>query len=148
MKKTLAILSLALATMLSVTFASAQTAPAADDTLYKAFGEKAGITKLMDDFVDRAFVDPRIAKFFKDTKKANLKEQLTDQICVVTGGPCKYEGDTMKASHATLGIAKKDFNALVEVLQDAMSAQGVPFTAQNRLLALLAPMHRDIITVK
>ena len=28
-----------------------------------------------------------------------------------------------------------------------MDAQGIAFTQQNRLLALLAPMHRDIITV-
>jgi hemoglobin len=31
--------------------------------------------------------------------------------------------------------------------QQAMSAQGVPFATQNRLLALLAPMHRDVVTV-
>ena len=41
-----------------------------------------------------------------------------------------------------------DFNALVEVLQAAMDAQGIPYAAQNRLLALLAPMHRDVITVQ
>ena len=37
----------------------------------------------------------------------------------------------------------------VEVLQQSMAAKGIPFAAQNRtlaLLALLAPMHRDIIT--
>jgi hemoglobin len=33
----------------------------------------------------------------------------------------------------------------VEVLQDTMDAQGIPFVAQNRLLAKLAPMHRQII---
>ena len=36
-------------------------------------------------------------------------------------------------------------NALVEVLQDTMDAQGIPFRDQNRLLARLAPMHREII---
>jgi hemoglobin len=33
----------------------------------------------------------------------------------------------------------------VEVLQDTMDAQGIPFRDQNRLLARLAPMHREII---
>jgi hemoglobin len=28
----------------------------------------------------------------------------------------------------------------------AMDEQSIPFTVQNRLLALLAPMNRDIIT--
>jgi hemoglobin len=52
----------------------------------------------------------------------------------------------MKAAHADLGIRKADFNALVEVLQDTMDQRRIPFRTQNRLLALLAPMHRDIIT--
>lgn len=45
-----------------------------------------------------------------------------------------------------VGIAKKDFNVLVEVLQPSMDDASIPFTTQNRLLALLAPMHRDIVT--
>ncbi len=114
--------------------------------LYQAFGEKEGIRLLMDDFVNRLFADPRIGTMFKDTKPANLKEQLTDQICQLTGGPCKYEGDTMKRVHADLGIRKADFNAMVDILQAAMAARDIPFMTQNQLLALLAPMHRDIIT--
>ena len=102
----------------------------------------------MNDFVDRLFADPAIGRFFKDTKPANLKEQLRDQVCFLSGGPCKYEGDSMKAVHADMGVRKADFNLLVEVLQAAMDTRGIPFRAQNRLLALLAPMHRDIIDVK
>lgn len=125
----------------------AQSAPASD-ALYKAFGEKSGIANLMDDFVNRVAVDPRIGKFFKDTNKATLKASLTDQICVLTGGPCKYEGSDMKSAHRDLDIRKGDFNALVELLQTAMDARGIPFAQQNRLLALLAPMNRDVITVR
>ena len=125
--------------------APAQTAATAD-TLYHALGEVPGITALMNDFVERLRVDPRIGKMFAETKPANLKEQLRDQVCQLSGGPCRYEGDTMKSAHAELGIRKADFNALVEVLQVAMDARQIPFRDQNRLLALLAPMHRDIIT--
>ena len=114
--------------------------------LYRAFGEKAGLTALADDFVNRLLVDPRIGRFFKDTKPVSLKQQLADQFCLLTGGPCKYEGDSMKASHAGLQIRRVDFLALVEVLQHSMDARSIPFATQNRLLALLAPMHRDIIT--
>jgi hemoglobin len=34
----------------------------------------------------------------------------------------------------------------VEILQTTMSAKGIAFSAQNQLLARLAPMQRDIIT--
>ena len=119
---------------------------AGSDTLYQALGGKAGIAALMDDLVDRVKQDPGLAPFFKETNKAYLAEQLTDQVCVIAGGPCKYEGANMKAAHADLAIHKRDFNALVEALQAGMRARGVPFGVQNALLARLAPMHREIIT--
>jgi len=144
MKKTLTLLAFIAGCLLPGTVLAQDAI--ANDALYKAFGEKPGIALLMDDFVNRLIVDPRIGHMFKKTKPANLKEQLTDQVCLASGGPCKYEGNPMKAGHADLGITKADFNALVEVLQVSMDARGIPFRAQNQLLALLAPMHRDIIT--
>lgn len=162
-------LTAAFASALALTPASAQTAAApavastapppvgngadnagmirpAPEGLYQALGEKAGIARLMDDLVARAVVDPRIGPIFKDTKQQALKDSLTLQVCVLTGGPCVYEGDNMKAAHADFAITKGDFNRLVELLQFAMDAQNIPFTQQNRLLALLAPMHGDVIT--
>jgi hemoglobin len=124
------------------TQAQTSTAP-----LYQSLGEKPGITLLMDEFVNQLKADPRIGKMFDDIKPAYLKEQLTDQVCELSGGPCKYEGEEMKKSHEKLGIDKAQFNLLVEILQRAMDARGIPFTAQNQLLAKLAPMHREIITV-
>lgn len=118
----------------------------APEGLYQALGEKAGIARVMDDLVNRAAADARIGHLFKETKPQALKDSLTLQICVLTGGPCVYEGDTMKAAHANFVITKGDFNRLVELLQVALDAQNVPFTQQNRLLALLAPMHKDVIT--
>ena len=126
--------------------AATSAAPAAPAGLYQALGEKPGITRLVDDFVNRVVKDPRIGGHFKDTKPDALKQSLTDQFCQLSGGPCKYEGADMKSAHADMDINKGHFNALVEVLQSAMDAQGIPFAQQNRLLALLAPMHRDVIT--
>jgi hemoglobin len=123
--------------------AGAQGGP--DDSVYQAFGGQPGLVKLMDDFVPRLMADPRLQPFFKDTNLKNLKEQLVSQLCMVSGGPCRYAGADMKSVHADFEIRKGDFNALVEVLQQAMDAQGIAFMAQNRMLARLAPMHRDII---
>jgi hemoglobin len=127
---------------------ASSSVPAADAQLYRTFGEKPGLVKLVDDFLLRLLADPRTGPHFKPANQQRVKEQLVDQFCQVTGGPCIYKGADMKSSHANLDIKKSDFNALVEVLQQAMDAQGIPFTAQNQLLAQLAFMHRDIITVK
>ena len=140
-------LAVALAALTVGASALAQMAPA-DPSLYRALGEKPGLVSLMDDLMRRIEADPRLAPHFKDSNKPHVKEQLVDQICQVSGGPCVYRGVDMKTSHANLDIRKSDFNALVEVLQEAMDAQRIPFAAQNRLLAQLAHMHRDVITVR
>ena len=128
--------------------AAATHPPSAEDlALLQAFGQRAGLGRLADDLVERLRLDARIGAFFKDTKPAHLKRQLADQFCAVLNGPCVYDGETMKNSHADLKISRGDFLALVELLQAAMAAQQIPFAAQNRLLARLAPMHREIITL-
>ena len=122
------------------------TMPTAD--LYKTFGEKPGLTKLMDDFMVRLLADTRTGPHFKPANQQRVKEQLVEQFCQVTGGPCIYKGADMKTAHGNSDIKKSDFNALVELLQQSMDAQGIPFRAQNQLLAQLAPMHREVITVR
>ena len=147
MKKTLISLAIAAATLGFAGASFAQTAPASDD-LYKAFGEKTGLVSLMDDFMVRLVADPRTGPHFKPANQQRIKEQLVEQFCALGGGPCVYKGADMKSSHANLDIKKSDFNALVEVLQQSMDAKGIPFRKQNEMLALLAPMNRDIITPK
>jgi hemoglobin len=120
---------------------------AMSEPLFKTFGEKPGLTRLMDDFMIRLLADPRTGSHFKNANQTHLKMALVEQFCMVTGGPCTYNGGDMKSVHGNLDISKSDFNALVEVLQLSMDAQGIAFRAQNQLLAKLAPMHRDIITV-
>ena len=123
--------------------AVAQAAP--DDALYQQLGSQPGLVALADDFMDRLLADPRMNVFFKDTDQKEFKSQLVDQFCEVSGGPCQRKGKDMKKVHEGQDITRSNFNALVEVLQDSMDARGIPFRVQTRLLALLAPMHREIV---
>ncbi len=137
--------------------ALAQTAPAAQPSpasaypvapapgLYQAFGEEAGIKALMDDFVQRLRADARIGDQFKESNLENLSKSLANQLCQLSGGPCVYKGPDMKDVHTGMNIQRSHFNALVEVLQQAMDARGIPFQRQGQMLALLAPMHRDVV---
>ena len=135
------------ALLLSATFltGTAQAQTTADDTLYQQLGAQPGLTRLMDDFMARLLADPRMNPFFKDVDHQHVKAELVTQFCEVSGGPCKRKGPDMKTAHAGMDINKNNFNALVEVLQQSMDAQGIAFGTQNKLLAKLAPMHRDII---
>lgn len=119
--------------------------PTSAPDLYEAFGQREGIVQLTDDFVSRLTADARISDMFKDSNIRRVKEKIAEQLCVLTGGPCTYTGDSMAEVHGRMGVQMKHFNALVEDLQDAMNARNIPFADQNRLLALLAPMYRDMV---
>ena len=108
-------------------------------------GGQANAVKEVHDLAIAVLSDGRVVVQGKVVDQDALKKQLVLQFCEVSGGPCRRDGPTMKEAHDGMDITRGDFNALVEVLQDAMDAQGVPFGAQNRLLARLAPMHREII---
>ena len=112
--------------------------------VFKAFGEEAGLVALMDDFMVRLLADPRTRPFFENSSQAMVKKHLVEQFCVILGGPCSYTGRDMRTAHKGFDIDRAQFNALVEILQVSMNARGIPFRAQNKLLAKLAPMHRDI----
>jgi hemoglobin len=131
----------------AIVFAPASHAQTANDALYQQLGGQPGLVVLMDDFMVRLLADPRMNPFFKDVDQKHVKEELVIQFCEVAGGPCKRKGSDMKKAHAGFDINKAAFNALVEVLQQSMDARGIPFAEQNRLLARLAPMHREIINV-
>lgn len=120
-------------------------AVAQPSSLYVQLGGQAGVEALVDDLLFRIVEDPRISSHFVDADVLRLRDMLIEQVCEETGGPCRYSGLNMAESHAGRGISEADFNALVEDLIDAMDARDLPVTVQNRLLARLAPMQKDIV---
>ncbi len=110
------------------------------------FRGQEGIRKIAERTVELSEQDPRIAAIFVSRDTVRLKRTLFEQFCYLLDAGCDYTGRDMVAAHADLGVKMADLNALVENLQQAMREEGVPFSAQNRLLAKLAPMSKDVVT--
>lgn len=119
--------------------------PSPERTLYQDLGAMDGVTAIVDQFLFNLADDGRINHHFAETNVERFRAKLVELFCELSGGPCTYSGDSMQMTHGGMGIDHADFNALVEDLIEAMEAQDTPTTAQNRLLALLAPMHADIV---
>ncbi len=109
------------------------------------FGGQDGIRRITDDLVDISLNDPRISVIFKSHDTVRLRRTLFEQFCYILNAGCDYTGRDMKSAHRDMGLQRGDLNALVENLQQAMEREGVSFRAQNRLLAKLAPMNRDVV---
>ena len=133
-----------------VLLALAVTASAAHATfyqrsLYERLGKRPAIVAVVDDFVGNVARDKRINKFFANTDIPRLKRLLVQQICAGSGGPCKYEGRSMREAHRGLNIRNADFDALVEDLVLSLNKFRVRPREQRELLALLGPMRPDIV---
>ncbi|MEO8010752.1 MAG: group 1 truncated hemoglobin [Dokdonella sp.] len=115
--------------------------------VFEQFGGKAGLDALMEDFMIALVEDPRTREYFAEVDQKHVKAMLSEQFCVILGGPCTYTGKGMREAHEKMTINAAVFNALIEDLQVAMNQHDIPFRAQNKLLAKLAPMHREVITV-
>ncbi|WP_448501010.1 group I truncated hemoglobin [Sphingomonas sp.] len=125
--------------------ANAGAQPFEGDGMARAFGGQEGIRRIVDDFVARNFADPVIGDIFANHDRVRLTRTLFEQFCFILNAGCDYTGRDMRASHKDMGVQQADMNRLVENLQAAMRAQKVSFAAQNRFLAKLAPMRRDVV---
>jgi hemoglobin len=117
----------------------------AAETLYEQIGGEAKFRAVVDELVVVMMSDERINFTFAETDMPKFKQLLFEQLCNITGGPCKYTGRSMQESHEKLKNTNAQFNALAEDLYIAFDRHDVPYRLQNKVMALLAPMQRDIV---
>ena len=130
----------------AVAEANAGAMPFEGTEMLEAFHGREGIGRVVDGAMDRSVVDPRTAEIFAATDMVRLRRALKEQFCYILNGGCVYTGRSMQDAHDDIGLQPADMGALVEHLQAAMDAEGVPFRTQNRFLAKLAPLRRDVVT--
>lgn len=115
------------------------------NNLYQALGGESGVRRLVDEVVRELHADARISNLFKDTDDVYFKERLFEQFCELSGGGCTYTGLSMEEAHSGMQLTETDFNFFVEDTRIGMTRAGISIGAQNRLLALLQPMHGDTL---
>lgn len=118
----------------------------APDRLYTELGGEPGIARIVDGLIRNIAADARIRHHFTSLHIAGFRGRLETHFCEIAGGPCTFDGRSMRESHRLLDISDADFNALVENLIDAMDELDIDHGTQNRFLARLAPMQPNIVS--
>jgi hemoglobin len=131
----------------SNTSGGAAAAPA-QKSLYERLGGLEAIKAVIGEFAGRVLADERINKKFAKSDPQRLTLHLVEQVCMATGGPCKYTGMDMKKTHKNMKVTEGEFNALVEDLVAALDKFSVPAQEKTDLLHLLAPLKDQIVEVK
>jgi hemoglobin len=120
--------------------------PVAEPSLFERLGGLPALTAVTDKTIDRTASDPRTSRSFDGVNLKRLKASIVSFLCQATGGPCKYEGDSMANAHRDLGITSAEFDAMVGQLVDTLNQFNVPAKEKSELLQLLGPLKSDIVT--
>jgi len=113
-------------------------------SLYERIGGHDALTVIVSETIDKVAYDPKTKRSFEGIKLTTLKESIVSQLCYLTGGGCKYEGETMKNAHADAKITTAEFELMVQALRDSLNRH-TGEREKNELLKILAPMKADIV---
>ncbi|UJF22370.1 group I truncated hemoglobin [Shewanella sp. OMA3-2] len=130
--------------ILLVTCLGCSIAKPSSNLLYQRLGGYHGLELIADDLLQLISQDERIVGHFRETDISIFKQRLVEHLCVVSGGGCDYQGESMLNAHQGLNISQADFDAIVGHLTQAMQQNDIPIQTRNALLAKLAPMYGDI----
>ena len=136
--------------MCNANLAHAQEQPKAK-SLDERLGGVYAIATIVDDFIERLLVDdilnanPKIEEARDRVPKAGLKHRVTELVCMVTGGPEKYNGRTMKDSHVHLYITEKEWQAMAADFKITLDKFKVPAPEQGELFAIVESTKKDIV---
>jgi hemoglobin len=122
-----------------------------EKSLYDRLGGVYAIATVVDDFIERLLVNdvlnanPKIKEARDRVPKAGLKYRVTSLVCMVTGGPEKYDGRSMKEAHAHLYITEKEWQAMVADFKVTLNKFKVPAKEQGELIAIVESTKKDIV---
>lgn len=132
----------------SILFMSGCLSRQPKDDLFQQLGGLPGIERFVDIFIGEIGESNTIRPFFEDTNLDRFREKQIEHLCLLSGGPCTYTGDSMVESHRGMEVNEADFNALVDTAIRAMNKAGYSVGTRNRLLARLAPLRKEVMEIK
>jgi hemoglobin len=121
-------------------------------SLYDRLGGIYNIATVVDDLIDRVIVDPRlnanplVDNAHRKVPPAGFKYLVTEMLCWAAGGPQRYSGRSMEASHHDLAIAPVEWQAFMDDVQMTLDKFSVPAAEQNELKALIESTRAAIVT--
>lgn len=117
-------------------------------SLYARMGGYDVISKVIDDFLTKSWVDPRIAHFFRgmgtDTRN-QLRQKNKNLMCASTGGPCKVINRPLETVHEGLNITDKEFYIIVNHIAVSLETFNVPEKERQEVLAKVVSLKPKVV---
>jgi hemoglobin len=77
-----------------------------------------------------------------------IEQMLVELVSSVSGGPLKYTGRDLKSTHAAMKITEAEFDTVATHLVAALKKHEVSQAEIDELMAIIAPVKKDIVQPK
>jgi hemoglobin len=121
-------------------------------SLYERLGGVYAIAVVVDDFIDRIMVDPRlnanprVDEAHHRVTPQGFKYYVTEQVCWAAGGPQTYSGRTMLETHRELFITAEEWDAFMDDFHQTLAKFSVPERERGELVTIVESTKDDIVT--
>jgi hemoglobin len=112
-------------------------------SLYDRLGGVYNIATVVDDFIDRIMVDPRlnanprVDEAHHRVSPPGFKFLVTEMLCWAAGGPQQYSGRPMGDVHRDLMITEAEWEAFMDDLQQTLDKFQVPQAERDEVTAIV-----------
>jgi len=120
-------------------------------SLYDRLGGVYNVASVVDDFIDRIMVDPRlnanprVDEAHHRVSPPGFKFLVTEMLCWAAGGPQQYSGRAMVDSHRDLMITEAEWQAFMDDLQQSLNKFEVPQREQAEINAIVESTKESIV---
>ena len=121
--------------------------------LYDRLGGVYNIATVVDDFIDRIMIDPRlnvnprVDEAHHRVSPPGFKYLVTEMVCWATGGPQQYSGRSMGDSHRHLMITPDEWEAFMDDFQQTLDKFNVPQPEQEALISIVQSTRDSIVVL-
>lgn len=120
-------------------------------SLYDRLGGVYNIATVIDDFIDRIMVDPRlnanprVDEAHHRVSPPGFQFLVTEMLCWAAGGPQQYSGRSMGDSHRHLMITDAEWQAFMDDLQQSLDKFQVPQAEKAEVNAIVESTKEAIV---
>ena len=107
------------------------------DTLFERLGGLEAVAHVVFDFYERVQRSRRLSRYFVEVDMAKLIDHQTQFLSSLAGGPRSYSDAHLRRAHAQLAIDDRDFDEMLQLMSEALTAGGIARQESDAFLAEL-----------
>ncbi|MEM0908182.1 MAG: group 1 truncated hemoglobin [Pseudomonadota bacterium] len=115
-------------------------------SMFSKYGGFAAVRGLVMDFYDRVLDSEIVGHHFDNVDMRRLVDHQTRFIAGLMGGPAELDEGRLARAHRHLGISGEEFEEIVDLLSQTLSAGGVAESDCDSVIETVERFRHDIVT--